>query len=202
MMQRTVISPRKLLSLILPRSIKRLLGDFDFRLRRLLLRFNRSVFFSNRLRMAVYRFLGLKAENNSMIWCGARINHPQNITVGENSIIGPNTVLLSQGGITIGQNVNISGFSFIISQEHNFRSSCLETTLAEVVIDDFAWLATNVTILPGVHIGKGALIAAGAVVTKNVPPHTVVGGNPAKPIGRRPEEFQYSTKDTRGLKWL
>ncbi|WP_303047812.1 acyltransferase [Thalassospira lucentensis] len=185
-----------------PLPLKRLLGATFAGFQKHLLRFNRSLFFSNDLRMRIYRWLGIKADKHSIIWCGAHINHPKLIQIGENSIVGPRTVMLSQGGIVIGKNVNISGFSFIISQEHNVSSPSLETTLATVKIDDFAWLATNVTILPGVHVGKGALVAAGAVVTKDVPPHTVVGGNPARKIGMRAETFSYSTKDDKGLKWL
>lgn len=152
--------------------------------------------------MAIYRSLGVKAAPHAIIWCGAKMNHPQNITIGQNSIVGPETVFLSQGGVVIGKNVNISGFSYIISQEHNVHSPGLETILDTVFIDDFAWLATNVTILPGVRIGRGALVAAGAVVSKDVAPHTVVGGVPAKKIGMRSRDIRYHTKDDRGLKWL
>lgn len=182
--------------------IKRAIGQTGLTARNLMLRFNRHVFFSNRLRMWIYRSLGVTCANGSIIWCGNRINHADRISIGANSIVGPNNVLLSQGGIRIGDNVNISGFSFIISQEHNILSPGLETTLAEVVIEDYVWLATNVTVLPGVRIGRGAAVAAGSVVTKDVAPCAVVGGVPAKQIGTRPERFEYHTRDDRGLKWL
>lgn len=194
--------PRKLISSILPMPVKRTIGQTGLTARNLLLRFNRHVFFSNRLRMWIYRRLGVKCADGSIIWCGNHINHTDRISIGVNSIVGPNNVLLSQGGIRIGDNVNISGFSFIISQEHNILDPRLETTLAEVVIEDYVWLATNVTVLPGVRIGRGAAVAAGAVVTKDVAPCTVVGGVPAKQIGTRPERFEYHTHDDRGLKWL
>ena len=193
---------RAMLSRSIPGQAKRTLGRIMTVYGKLLVRFNRHLFFSNSLRMALYRHLGMRLEQGAIIWCGARINYPERISIGENSIVGPSTVLLSQGGIRIGRNVNISGFSFILSQEHNVQSPRLETTLAEVVIEDYAWLATNVTILPGVTIGRGAVIAAGAVVTKDVPPHAIVGGVPARPIGKRPEKFAYHTRNDKGLKWL
>lgn len=152
--------------------------------------------------MGIYRWLGMDCADGAIIWCGARINDPTTISVGRNSIVGPSTVMLSQGGIRIGENVNISGFSYLISQEHDTQSQGLVTTLAEVVIEDYAWLATNVTILPGVTIGRGAVVAAGAVVTKDVAAGTIVGGVPARPIGTRDEQFDYHTRDNRGLKWL
>lgn len=194
--------PRRLVSRILPGRIKRFIGALWEGAAKLLLRFNRFLFFSNRSRMAIYRLLGVRAADHAIIWCGARINYPDRIEIGRNSIIGPDTVLLSQGTISIGENVNISGFSFIISQEHNAHSPGLETTLARVLIEDYVWLATNVTILPGVRVGRGALVAAGAVVTKDVPDFAIVAGNPARQIGSRPMDFTYHTCDDRGLKWL
>ena len=193
---------RRFASLVLPRHLKLLLGNLGVLCAKLLLRFNRTVFCSNRLRMTIYRRLGVQADEGSIIWCGARINHLGRIRIGRNSIVGPDTVLLSQGGIRIGANVNISGFSYIISQEHNTRSPGLETSLAEVVIEDYAWLATNVTVLPGVRIGRGAVVAAGAVVARSVEPCTIVGGNPARKIGTRCDELAYHTRDDTGLKWL
>ena len=193
---------RRSLSAVVPLFLKRWLAERSLGFQKLLLRFNRHLFFSNSLRMAIYRWLGVRAAEHAIIWCGTRINHPSRIQVGENSIIGPDTVLLSQGGICIGGNVNISGFSYIISQEHDAGSPGLETTLAAVHIEDYAWLATNVTILPGVRIGRGALVAAGAVVTKDVPDYHIVAGNPARKIGQRPKEFAYNTCDDKGLKWL
>lgn len=193
---------QRIASVVLPQRFKRFLGETWLFATRLLLRVNRHVFFSNALRMWMYRQLGVEAEEGAIIWCGARINHPGRISIGRNSIVGPNTVLLSQGGIRIGANVNISGFSYLISQEHNVQSAGLETTLAEVVVEDYAWLATNVTVLPGVRIGRGAVVAAGAVVTRDVEACGIVGGNPARKIGSRPDEFAYHTRDDRGLKWL
>ena len=61
----------------------------------------------------------------------------------------------------------------------------------DIIINDFVWIASRVTILPGVEIGKGAVIATGAVVTKNVKPMDIVGGVPAKTIGKRKSKLKY-----------
>lgn len=193
---------RKMISPLVPSAIKKRIGNFIVHGKALITRFNKYMFFSNHIRMWVYRILGMKTAANCIVWCGVRMNHPSLITLGENSIIGPNTVLLSQGGIKIGANVNISGFSYIISQSHDTQSPQLQTVLKEVVIEDYAWLATNVTILPGVRVGRGALVAAGAVVTKDVEDFTIVGGVPAQKIGKRATDLAYSTKDCDGIKWL
>tara|TARA_A100001234_G_C12319504_1_gene256936 strand:- start:48 stop:506 length:459 start_codon:yes stop_codon:yes gene_type:complete len=152
--------------------------------------------------MYIYKFLGLKFKKKAIVWCGAKINYPGRIFIGENSVIGPSTTLLSQGEIEIGNNVNISGFNFIISQEHNVKDPELKTILKKVIIEDYVWIATNSTILPGVRIGKGAVVAAGAVVTKSVKPFDIVGGNPAKKIGTRIKKISYNTLSFNGIKWL
>jgi galactoside O-acetyltransferase len=92
------------------------------------------------------------------------------IKIGENVLIGPNVVVRTA-------NHNFSDISKPINlQGHSF---------ADIVINDDVWVGSNCVILSGVEIGKGAIIAAGAVVRHNVAPYTIVGGVPAKKIGDR-----------------
>ena len=63
--------------------------------------------------------------------------------------------------------------------------------MAPIVIEDYAWIGVNVTVLPGVKVGRGSVVAAGAVLAKSVPPYAVVGGNPAREIKRRVETLDY-----------
>jgi maltose O-acetyltransferase len=71
-------------------------------------------------------------------------------------------------------------------------SPSFEARYEPIAIDDWAWIATNAIVLAGVTIGEAAVIAAGAVVTKDVPPYSIVGGNPAKTIGeRKKQQFDY-----------
>lgn len=96
------------------------------------------------------------------------------------------------GGVKIADNVNISSYVKIITAGHDVRNQEFIGTEAPVVIDTNAWLATGCTVLEGVHIGEGAVVAAGAVVLKDVPPYTVVGGIPAKPISTRVKDLNYT----------
>lgn len=100
------------------------------------------------------------------------------------------------GGVIIGNNVDIAQETNIWSEQHDYNSSTYKSVCKEVIIEDYVWLASRVTVLPGVHIGRGAVVASGAVVTKDVPPLAIVAGIPAKIIGYRKEEaLQYKLGD-------
>ncbi len=119
------------------------------------------------------------------------------IRVGRDSLIGEYNVIRGQGGVTIGNRVYTSPFTQIIAVNHVFddpnRSFVDQGITAEgIVIEDDVWLGSGVIVTDGVHIGQGAVIAAGAVVTKNVPAHTVVAGVPAQEI-KKIEENQVSS---------
>lgn len=109
------------------------------------------------------------------------------ISIGRSSLIGEYTVIRGQGGVTIGDRVYTSPFSQIIAVNHVFDDPNLPfvdqgITAEGIVIEDDVWIGSGAVITDGVRIGKGAVIAAGAVVTKDVPAHTMVGGVPARPI--------------------
>ena len=117
---------------------------------------------------------------------------PQNIIVGSCCAINANVVLDGRRGIYIGDNVDIARDVHIWSLEHNPHSNTHETQGDVTIIDDYVWIASRASILPGVHIGRGAVVACGAIVTKNVPPMTIVAGVPAKVIGKRNSTLEYS----------
>ena len=82
----------------------------------------------------------------------------------------------------------------LITGSHNINSPGFEAIFEPIVIDDYAWICTGATIVQGVRIGKGAVVAAGAVVTHDVKPYTVVGGIPAKEIATRSIDLEYHPK--------
>jgi len=91
-----------------------------------------------------------------------------------------------RSNIIIGNNVDISSETNIFTWEHDIESPIFDSKGAPVIIGDWVYVGTRSTILPGVTIGEGAVVAAGAVVTKDVEPWTMVGGVPAKFIKKRP----------------
>lgn len=107
------------------------------------------------------------------------------IRIGRDSLIGEYSVIRGQGGVTIGDRVYTSPLTQIIAVNHVFddreRSFVEQGITAEgIQIEDDVWLGSGAVVTDGVRIGRGAVVAAGAVVTDDVPPHTVVGGVPAR----------------------
>ena len=107
------------------------------------------------------------------------------ISIGNNTTVNRNTNILAQ--VTIGSNVSIAPNVVIVGMNHVFSN--LDDTIKSqgstskgIIIEDDVWIATNVSILDGITIGKGSVIAAGAVVNKDVPPYSVMAGLPAKVV--------------------
>jgi acetyltransferase-like isoleucine patch superfamily enzyme len=126
------------------------------------------------------------------IQMGCYIYTRGNLSIGDYSMINRDCVLDSRGGLQIGSRVNISPYVQIYTAEHDANSCDFAESRAPVTIGDYAWISTRSTILPGVTLGEGAIVAAGAVVTKDVPAYAIVGGVPAKVIGERNRNLEYS----------
>lgn len=137
------------------------------------------------VRRFFYSLAGLSLGENSTIHMFGRFYEPRGIVIGDGTIIGDQVVLDGRAPLKIGNHVDIASRVMILNAEHDIHSEDFSMTLGEVVIGDYVFIGPNVVILPGVHIGKGAVIAAGAVVVKDVAEMTVVGGVPAKEIGKR-----------------
>ncbi|WP_421977778.1 acyltransferase [Roseivirga seohaensis] len=114
----------------------------------------------------------------------------EGMIVGNNSNIGPFAYIGCSGLIVIGDNVMMSPRVSIYAENHNFEKRNVPmkaqgVTRQTTKVEDDCWIASNSVILAGVTIGKGSVISAGAVVTKDVPPYSIVGGVPAKVIKSR-----------------
>jgi acetyltransferase-like isoleucine patch superfamily enzyme len=107
------------------------------------------------------------------------------IRIGRDSLVGEYTVIRGQGGVTIGDRVYTSPLVQILAVNHVFDDPTRPfveqgITAQGITIEDDVWIGAGAIICDGVRVGKGAVVAAGAVVTQDVPPHTVVGGVPAR----------------------
>jgi len=140
------------------------------------------------LRKAVIPFnaLGRNVFLGRSIW----IEYPSQLVIGDNTRVNRNCLINAGGGMEIGKNVLIGPHVIIYSQNHNYRDGkvCISDqgyAKARVVIEDDVWLCARSTILPGLRVRKGTVVAAGAVVTKDTEPYSVVAGSPAIKIGQR-----------------
>lgn len=137
------------------------------------------------IRNFCYRICGVKIGKNSFIHMGARFYFPAGVKIGEGTIIGDHAFLDGRAPLIIGDNVDIASQVLIYNSEHDVHSEDFTPTDGAVEIGDYAFIGPRAIILPGVKIGRGAVVAAGAVVTSNVKEFEIVGGVPAKPIGER-----------------
>lgn len=155
-----------------------------------------SQIYSHAIRNMIYRhILCMNLGRNVAIYYDCEIRDPYKISIGHGSIIGDHVILDGRNGIRIGSNVNFSSYVSIWTEQHDHRDPwfrCETQQKTPVVIGDRAWLGPNTIILHSVHIGEGAIVAAGAVVTKNVPPFAIVAGIPAKVIGERNHDLRYN----------
>jgi acetyltransferase-like isoleucine patch superfamily enzyme len=131
-------------------------------------------------------------DSGSLLHCGGMkwCNYDGHIVLGNNVYIGPNCVLFGAGGITIGDNVLISPNVVLTSHQHTYgrvSQPIREQPIlfGEIRVEDNVWIGSGTAILPGVRIGIGSVVGAGAVVNRDVLPDSVVAGVPARLIKRR-----------------
>jgi acetyltransferase-like isoleucine patch superfamily enzyme len=141
---------------------------------------------SHLVRRLFLRYLmQLSLEDSCATLLGLRLYTKGGITIGAHSVVDRDCTLDGRGGIAIGQNVNLAPEVMVLTAYHDPDSDDFAGIEKPVVIEDYAWIATRAMILPGVRIGRGAVVGAGSVVTKDVVAGTIVAGNPAKVIRER-----------------
>ena len=147
------------------------------------------------------RILGMKI-NKAIVYGTFHIRTPSKISIDEGTVIGHGVTLDGRNGITIGKNVNFSSEVMIWTMQHDYNDPHFGPVGGPVTIHDYAWISVRAIILPNVTIGEGAVVAAGAVVTKDVEAYTIVGGVPAKKIATRNKLLDYSPASDGGLPFV
>lgn len=147
---------------------------------------------SHTARLWLYRgVLKVAIGTRSSVHRGCRFYLPSAVRIGSNSVINRDVLLDGRMGLAIGDNVSISEGVAIFTLEHDPNSAAFDSRGAAVQIEDFVFVGARAIVLPGVTVGRGAVVAAGAVVTRDVEPFVIVGGVPAKPIGQRTRDLRY-----------
>ena len=137
------------------------------------------------VRRFVYKLSGLSMGNKSTIHMGARFYNPKHISIGDGTIVGDHVFLDGRAPLTIGNHTSLASQVMIYNSEHDLTDETFKAIEAPVTIGDYVFIGPRAIILPGVSIGDGAVVAAGAVVTKDIAPRMIVGGVPAKEISQR-----------------
>ena len=147
---------------------------------------------SRHARIWLLRIMGARIGPSVSLFGGFHIRNPKGLKIGQGSSIGPKVLLDARMGLEIGPCTTIAYEAIIWTCHHDFNDDQFKTIGGKVTIGDHAWICSRAILLPGVRIGKGAVVASGAVVTRDVPPFAVVGGIPAKEIGHRDEkDYRY-----------
>lgn len=140
---------------------------------------------SHAIRNFFFRLSGIKIGKNSTFHVGAKFYYPKNISVGEGTIVGYGVFIDGREKVSIGSHTDIASEVMIYNSEHDLKDPKFTAISAPVTVGDYCFIGPRVIIMPGVKIGKGAVIAGGAVVTKDVDDFAIVGGVPAKFIATR-----------------
>lgn len=147
------------------------------------------------VRNKFYRIIGIHFAGDAMIYEGLHVRNPKGIIVEDGVSIGPKVLLDGRCGLKIKKNAVIAYEAIIWTLNHDYNDIHFGGR-APVEIGEYAWICSRSIILPGIKIGKGAVVASGAVVTKNVPDYAVVGGVPARIISwRDKKDYDYGFKE-------
>lgn len=149
---------------------------------------------SYRFRKLLYRYVfAMRLTRKTVIFGGCEFRSPWNITIG-NSTIGANCILDGRGRIFISDDVVLGSGVHIWTEEHSLNDPyfrVLKENLQPVKIERHSWVCSDTTILPGVCIGEGAVLASRACATDDCVPYGVYGGVPAKKISERNKDLKY-----------
>ena len=136
-------------------------------------------------RSAVLRLWGAKIGKRCAVAASAKIWAPWQLEIGDYVALGPRSEIYNVAKIIMGSNITVSQDAYLCTASHDISQLKKPLVTKPINLGDSTWIAARAIVLPGVTIGEGAVVAAGAVVTKDVEPWTVVGGNPAKVLKKR-----------------
>lgn len=151
---------------------------------------NIFIHFIARCRLLIWRLFLKKAGQRIDIMSGVVIMSPQKVEIGHDVLLNKGTKIGGQCGVKIGNYVMFGYNVNVVSENHAYNDPDLPIKNqgffgSQIIIEDDVWVGANAVILPGVTVGRGAIVGANAVVTKDVMPYTIVGGIPAKLIKNR-----------------
>lgn len=136
-------------------------------------------------RCKLLRMFGAKIGKGLYILPSVRVTIPWNLDIGDDVAIGEGVIMYALGPISIGARTTISQGAHLCAGTHDWRDPAMPLIKLPIVIKADVWVCADVFVGPGVTVGQGAICGARAVVVKDVEAGAIVGGNPARVIGRR-----------------
>lgn len=143
------------------------------------------------VRKGFLSLIGARIGYRSQIDMETTIWGAKGLYIGNHTHVNRGCLIDARGELIIKNNVSISHQVSIVTLSHNYKSPHFDLNKNKIEIDDYVWIGVNATIIGNVHIGEGAVVCAGAVVTKDVDPYSIVAGVPAINIGTRPHGLKY-----------
>ena len=139
----------------------------------------------NAWRVFLLRCFGAKIGRHCVVKSSCEVWQPWNLTMGDYVALDERVLCYTVDSVVIGSQTTVSREALLCCASHDVSSRIMELVVAPITIGANAWIASRAIILPGRKVGDGAVVAAGAVVAKDIEPWTIVGGNPAKFISKR-----------------
>jgi acetyltransferase-like isoleucine patch superfamily enzyme len=146
---------------------------------------------SHRLRQAWLRALGAQIGKNTAIFMGTTVFAHKELAIGDRCVVAERCVLDARGGITLDDDVVLASDVHLRTAEHDPNSPEFVDRYAPIHLSRYSWLGTRSTVLGGVTVEYGGVVAACALAIEDVPEYTVVGGVPARPIAKRNRDLDY-----------
>ena len=145
----------------------------------------KTVFFLNSLpwpspmRVALLRLFGAQVGERVVVRAQVNVSFPWRLTLGDDVWLGEGCVLLTLASVVVESDVCISQGVFLCTGSHDFRKETFDLVTQPITVRRGSWIAAGAFVAAGVQVGEGSLISAGSVVFEDVPPHSLIRGNPA-----------------------
>lgn len=136
-------------------------------------------------RRMLLRCFGARIGAHAHPYPTAKIWGPWNLTMEAGSCLGPHVDCYCVAPVTLGAKSTVSQYSYLCSASHDFNQKAFPLTAAPITVEAHAWIAADVFVGPGVHIGQGAVVGARSTVMRDIEPWSIVAGNPPRTIGHR-----------------
>ena len=138
-----------------------------------------------RWRARLLRLFGADIQGDPFIASSAVIRAPWRLALGHKACLGPHCEIYNLGHVTLGPRAVVAQHAYLCGGSHNFNHPDMPLTVADITLDADAFIGAKALILMNVTIGEHAIVGAGSVITKDVPPNTIWAGNPAKQLKTR-----------------